>query len=164
MGIERLNWGWVGPARPPWAPASGRLWALWPSPVDHDACFEAAGFHDMADTDATWEDDFCGVLGRLLTAFDAFGASWLTEGAYPRRGRRVFMSPRDVLLAAATDDAFPPCIVSFGEPARASVRTSDGHPLFWLWLDGGASIEAFLPRVAAGLPTREAVLGWEQLW
>ena len=164
MSIQRLNWGSVGPARPPWADASGRLWAVWPSPVDHDACFDAAGFSEMADTDAAWHDGFSELLERLLTTFEAFGEPRLTEGEYPRQGRRVFRSLRDALLAAATDDNFPPCVVSFGEPARASVRTSDGHPIVWLWTDATPSIDVLLPPVAAGLPTREVALRWEVLW
>ena len=163
MNVEKINWGQVGPARPAWADASGQLWAIWPSPVDHDACFAAAGFNEMADTDAAWDDDFSELLERLLTALKTFGEPRLVEGEYPCQGRRVSTSLREALFAAATNDHFPPCIVSFGEPAQASVRTSDGHPILWLWTSEALGIDRLL-TAAAGLPVREAALQWDALW
>lgn len=164
MKIHSLNWGEVADARPSWAGVFGRLWAIWPSPVDHDVCFDAAGFHDMDDSDSAWDDDFSVFLERMLAALAVLGTSSLMAGEYPRHGRHACATLRDALTAAATVDNFPPCVVSFGHPAVAWIRTSDGHPIVWLWTIEWAEIETVMPTIASELPIHEVKLQWEKLW
>lgn len=162
MKIARVNWAEITDARPSWAPASGRLCAIWPSPVDHDACFAAAGFSDFGDTDEAWDAEFAEVVEKTLAALGETGKPALTEGEYPLDRGRPRVSFRDALIAASRDDNFNPCVVSFGEPVVASVRTSDGHPILWIWIAAGA-IDALLPRIAASRELRQMALEWEKL-
>jgi hypothetical protein len=164
MDLHRLNWGEVTEGRPPWATTSGRFFAIWPSPVDHDVCFEAAGVADLGDTDAEWDDAFCAMLERLLAKLEEVGQPRLTEGVYPPTGIRTSRPVRDALLAASFDDNFRPCSVEFGAPARASVRTSDGHAILWLWIDSDLRFESVLSEAAGTIPTCAATLNWSKLW
>ena len=102
MRISRLNWGEVSEGRPSWSGASGRLWAIWPSPVDHDLCFESAGFTEFSDTDASWDSEFADLVGRLMGILENLGSATLSEGEYPVDGGRTRSSVRDALIAAAS--------------------------------------------------------------
>jgi hypothetical protein len=164
MGLRRLNWGEVTQGRPPWSATSGRLFAIWPSPVDHDVCFEEAGAEDMEDTDAEWDDAFSAMLDRLLSKLAEIGPPRLIEGEYPGTGSHLSRSLRDALLAAALDDNFAPRSVIFDAPARASVRTSDGHALLWVWIGFDLRIESLVSEIAGPVPTRCATLNWSKLW
>ncbi len=66
--------------------------------------------------------------------------------------RPASVDPRSVtaLVAAARDDNVPPCVVEIGAPVQAVVRTSDGHPLLWVWISPGASLRAELLSAIAG--------------
>ena len=162
MKIVRVNWSEITDARPSWSSASGRLCAIWPSPVDHDACFEAAGFSDFSDTDAAWDAEFAAFVETTLAVLGEMGTPVLTEGEYPLDRGRSRGSLRDALVAAARDDNFRPCVVGFGEPVVASVRTSDGHPILWIWITTGG-IDALLPRIAASRELRPMTLEWGKL-
>lgn len=157
-----MNWGEVAPPGPAWAPGHGRLWAVWPSPVDHDACFAAAGFTDFADTDAAWDAEFDGMLARGLAALSDLGDAALVAGEYPTERGQPRVSLRDALLAAARDDNFPPCVVAFGEPALASMRTSHGHPIVWVWKATG-SVGGLVGRMADGRDVGRCDLDWDRL-
>jgi hypothetical protein len=137
--LRHLNWDEVVRVHPLWRPEGWRLWALWPSPVDHDLCFGQAGFSDFDDNDDAWHTAFAELINDLLAALHAYGRPLLNAGSeYPiERGRRR-ETLQEALLAAASDDNFRPCTVSFGSPPRALVRTSDGHPILWIALETGA--------------------------
>jgi hypothetical protein len=162
MGISRLNWGELNEARPPWSPTAGHLYAIWPSPVDHDVCFEAAGFTEFGDSDDAWHRDFADLVARALNSLAHLGDPVLREGhTVDREGRRV--SFRDALIVAATDDNFPPCVVGFGDPPKASVRTSDGHAILWTWVSENVELDAFLDRLAEGREVVNRTMKWEKL-
>jgi len=162
MKILRLNWGELEEERPDWSPGSGHLYAIWPSPVDHDVCFEAAGFEDFADSDGAWDDDFADLVQRLIHALGGARVAVLAAGEYPVDGWRRRRSLRDALIGAARDDGFGPCVVHFGEPATAAVRTSDGHPILWTWM-AEPSIDRILGAVAQGRPVKRMDMNWEKL-
>ena len=46
---------------------------IWPAPLEHDACFQRAGFTDFADTDAEWEKDFRDLVERLVSKLCEYG-------------------------------------------------------------------------------------------
>jgi hypothetical protein len=71
MRISRVNWGEVNNGRPEWSSPSGQLYAIWPSPVDHDLCFDAAGFADFGDSDDLWHRDFNDLVARGRTRWTA---------------------------------------------------------------------------------------------
>jgi hypothetical protein len=160
--ISRVNWGEVGEARPSWSPVSGRLCAIWPSPVDHDQCFAAAGFTDFADSDGTWWLHFGDLVARIVGVLEPAGHAVVRTGETPSgvEGRQVVPQ---ALLAAATDDNFPTCLVEFGDPPRASIRTSNGHAIMWLWTADGTAIDAVLSAMALGHEVRQLSLRWDKL-
>jgi hypothetical protein len=153
MRFTQVNWGEVG-ERPAWA-SSGRLFAVWPSPVDHDACLAAAGFGDFADSDEAWDADLVRLVETVIAGLSGWGEPVMTSGDSPDR------SIISGLLAAAGDDNFPPCVVTFG--ARAFVRTSDGHPIVWVSLEGGG-IEALLASLAVTWEVRARALRWDAIF
>jgi hypothetical protein len=163
MRISRVNWGEVNDGRPQWSSPSGRLYAIWPSPVDHDLCFDAAGFADFGDSDDLWHRDFNDLVARVLESLAYLGTAILHEGAYPMDRGRTRVSCRDALIAAATDDSFPPCVVGFGDPVRASVRTSNGHAILWIWTSESASMDAIVTRLAVDHEIKQMTMKWEKL-
>jgi hypothetical protein len=149
MNIEALCWDEVGGAV-----------AVWPSPVDHDVCFQAAGFTEFADTDEEWHEEFEGIVNRVI--------AWCTAAGQPRITRFVGIkgvpnpSVRDALLASARDDQFIVSVVSFGE--TLTVVTADGHPIIWLCgLPGSRSIEGALVEFAGEKLLRRVTLDWPRL-
>lgn len=175
--IRSLHWDEPRLELPiPWTPGSGRVLAIWPAPIDHDACFAAAGFVDFADSNPGWDAEFRDLLRSLLHFLERTGQARLQTGEYPaERGAFAWLAhwvgpPRatpnldDALLAAARDDRFPPCVVQFGDPVRASVRSSSGHPLLWVWsAPGGPDREQLLSSVAGDRPVVNTPLDWNAL-
>lgn len=143
-------------------PSAGRAGVLWPAPVDHDACFAAAGFRDFADTTPAWDADFATLLANVVAYFSEKGAGYLAAGEAPPP-RYASPSPLVAALAApARDDTFPWCEVRFGVPAALRIRTGAGHPLLFLWaevLDWRELLEA----VGAQRPVTRLALEWERL-
>ena len=162
MTIRRVNWGEITKSRPSWSPELWRVWAIWPSPVDHDLCFKAAGFDDFADTDEAWNSEFATFVGGMLGQLETAGRPKLASGEYPVDQGRVRQSLADALVAASRDDNFRPCTVTFGEPARALIRTSDGHPLLWIALAEGDAAK-MVAAAAGNRDVREQNLDWEKL-
>jgi hypothetical protein len=80
MKIARVNWAEITDVRPAWSSGSGRLCAIWPSPVDHDACFAAAGFSDLGDTDEVWDAEFAELVETTVAVLGGIGKPVLTEG------------------------------------------------------------------------------------
>ena len=163
MGILRLNWAELNEGRPAWSSPSGRLYAIWPSPVDHDQCFEAAGFTEFGDSDDSWDRDFSALVAGLIESLAHFGSTVLHEGDYPVERGRQRVSCLDALIAAATDDNFPPCVVAFGDPPSASVRTSNGHAILWTWISKDIDFDTFIGGLAAGREIVNRTMRWETL-
>ncbi len=163
MKILRLNWGEVRGETATWIPDSGRLFALWPSPVDHDLCFKAAGFRDFADSDEAWHGDFAQLVQLTLQAMQYLGAANLVAGEYVTKDKPGETALIDALLAAALDDGFPPCRLTFGGPGVAFLRSGHGLPVLWLWLATGDA-EEILKAVACGRPLSRMDLAWANLF
>lgn len=143
-------------------PAAGQAGVLWPAPVDHDACFAAAGFRDFADTTPAWDADFATLVANVVAYFGTNGAGYLAAGEAPPP-RYASPSPLvAALVAPARDDAFPWCEVAFGVPATARIRTGAGHPLVVLWA-GVLDWRDLLPAVAEQWPVTHRSLQWERL-
>ena len=152
--ISRLHWCEM-PSDDRW-----EQFALWPEPVDHDECFATAGFTAFADSDATWDAEFETLLSSLIESLGSHGSPHLVRGETPEGATPSVVTS---LLCAATDDQFQPCIVSFGSPAQAQLKASDGHPVLWLRLMPGLAFQPLLQAVAAGRPTKRTVLDWSAL-
>jgi hypothetical protein len=162
MTIRHLNWDEVAHAQPLWRPRGWRLLALWPSPIDHDTCFAGAGFSDFEDSDDAWHARFSELVADVVRERAHHGEPRLVEGEQPRKKGRQTEPLRDALLAAASDDNFPACVVEFGSPRRALVRTSDGHPM--LWIASSSDLHEELQAVAAKHGgARRLQLDWNKL-
>ena len=162
MRFQRMNWAELVTGSAAWCPSAWRVWALWPSPVDHDSCFQSAGFEDFDDTDEAWDSEFGAWVAEVVAALETRGTARLAHGEYPlARGRRC-ESLGEALVAAARDDNFSDCVVTFGAPERASLRTSDGHAILWL-ADAAGDIAKVLEIAARYGELRQKQLDWEKL-
>lgn len=142
--------------------------ALWPEPVDHDLCFEKAGFTQFADSDESWDADFESLAERLLHALRNNGTMRLVSGERAVSRTGLFRRPEvgsllQTLIFAAQDDQFPICILEFGQPASARISVGHGHPIFWVELLDTTVFPAVLNDAANKLPVAESMLQWEML-
>jgi len=155
------------PSRPGW-----RLAALWPSPVNADACFEAAGFTDFDDADAPWDTLAEAWLQRLIQALSALGTPALRSA--PLQARRAWWQrwhrpteplplPQQLLMPMHWD-SLPACELHFGD-SGVVLRTGQGHWLCWLhWPeDRAAELPALLLQLADGHPLHRTPLAWQHL-
>ncbi|MBN9304867.1 MAG: hypothetical protein BGO82_10845 [Devosia sp. 67-54] len=149
----------------------GRLLAIWPAPVNHDACFAAAGFTLFGDTDAAWDEAADGLLQRVIDALAQFGAATLLSKPLTARTswyRRLFAAPRALPLVEQARlpmhwDSLPPFHARFGDDG-AALRTGDGHVLLWVQLPPSApDAAAFVRSVSALWPLAETTLRWQAL-
>jgi hypothetical protein len=164
MKIRRINWDAVASAKAPESASGGGLWALWPSPIDHDECFAAAGFTEFEDSDNEWDREFEQFVIRVYFELAKLGEPRLAGGEFPTWRSRFKKSYCEALLAATRDDAFPPCRVVFGEPIAGSLRTDSGHQVVWLWLaDDTLGIDSVLSAAADGREIRQQQLDWSKL-
>lgn len=58
---------------------NSQLLAVWPAPVNHDVCFERAGFTLFADNDPTWNQAADTLLARVIEYLSQFGESVLVS-------------------------------------------------------------------------------------
>ena len=149
-GVERVHWDVVESSE------ETLLAAIWPGPVDHDACFAEAGFTSFRDSDEAWDEEFEAITAALVEALSAYGPPEL-------QGERDGQEPVAALLEAAACDNAPRAVVRFGEYLELS--TGDGHSLFWLEIGQGAllSFEELVRRVAGGRRVDRTPLTWSAL-
>lgn len=183
--IRQVHWGTVLPnTAVPRLDRCATVVAIWPAPVDADACFAAAGFHDFDDSDETWDRGWCRVVTEVLRELERTGTpnsrmeaevydtgaaslprrvlGWFLPGTLPLR--RVPLQLVEQVLAVTGDDRFGEVLVEFGEPARSSLLAGSGHPILWVgWISTDAKPDAFVECVAGGLPTVRTTLDWQKL-
>lgn len=158
--------------------------AIWPAPVDADECFAAAGFHDFADSDDTWDRDWRRIVTRVLQELEKVGTAkinigaevyqtsrasfpscvfgWLFPGTKP--SNKVPLSLIEQIFVVTSDDRFGEVLVEFGEPVLSTLLVGNGHPILWIgWNSSDAQPEVFVERVAAGIPTARTTLDWQKL-
>jgi hypothetical protein len=175
-----LHWSPVGaPAGCAGPPVGCQLLALWPAPVNPDACFEEAGFTDFGDNDDAWDAASSALIDRLLAALAAHDAPRLLSPPL-RQGRnwhrRLLAALRlgagaDAALPLKTQiempmqwDSLPRCQIAFGDRGVA-LHAGDGHVLFWVVLPGSdvRDAAAFVCLAAGALPVVQTALHWECL-
>jgi hypothetical protein len=159
-----------------WSPVSRAegtaLFALWPSPVNDDACFRAAGFMDFGDADENWDADAGRLLTGLLAVLNSYGPPRLLSRPVekhvpwyrrPFAKSEVFDLRQQIELPIQWDE-LPDCTVSFGG-SGVSLRTGRGHHIFWITLpeSEAGSFPALVDRVAASHPIARTDLKWECL-
>lgn len=167
MPTFTLHW-----SRVPSQETDAALFVLWPSPVNPDACFKAAGFTEFGDADADWDANADRVLDRLLDHLRRQGeprlvsAPILKQQAWYRRG---WCSPTALGLREQIElplhwDGAPDCIVAFGT-SQTRLRTGNGHHLFWVTLPAALADDfpGLVIDIAAGHPVIRTDLDWAHL-
>jgi hypothetical protein len=152
-------------------PPGCRLLAVWPAPVNHDACFQAAGFTLFGDNDETWDQAAENLLHRVLAHLSRLGAPTLASPALrddppwylrPFRTGQELPLPQQALLPML-DDALPGFHAHFGREG-AALRTGSGHFLLWISLpDNGSDPAGFVRTIAAPWKVVETALRWAPL-
>ena len=164
--IARIHWARVPPEHAPFEPGQP-CWAIWPEPVDHDVCFEAAGFHGFADTDAQWDAEWTSMIDTLFTCLSQAGEPVLLSGTPPtiKQGwwKRRRGTIRETLEWATDTDSVPLCCVGFGEPPGAKIVAANGHPLFWIYLNQGIPFEQVMADISGPREIVNTELRWHHL-
>ena len=153
------------------APPDCQLLAVWPAPVNHDACFEAAGFTLFGDNDEEWDRAAEDVLARVIVHLSLSGTSRLVSA--PLRDDqpwylRPFRTGRELplfqqALSPMLEDSLPWFHAQFGRDG-AALRTGGGHFLLWITLPiGGKSPPEFVQAVTQRWEVVETCLRWNIL-
>jgi hypothetical protein len=168
----QIHWSLVPPdesaalVAPDW-----RLLAIWPAPVNHDVCFEQAGFTLVGDNDAQWDQAAEGLLRRVVEKLGQYGDPKLESR--PLRNNppwylRPFVAGRELPLPEQALwpmqwDSLPDFRVRFGNQGVA-LRTGSGHFLLWVTLpDAGPEAGGFVREAAGPWPVLETRLHWATL-
>lgn len=173
MSDFEVHWNRVhGPARARLAGPERSLCAIWPVPVNLDACFEAAGCTTFDDHDDEWDRRAEELLDRLLLELSSFGEPrLLTEPLrtdvpwYARPFRQgETLELREQLLQPIHWDSLPRCRVAFGA-AGHEVVAGDGHHIYWLAMPGAEDpqVPPLVARIAGPWPLRQTQLKFEHL-
>ncbi|CAN5455974.1 hypothetical protein BH10PSE11_BH10PSE11_19990 [soil metagenome] len=153
------------------APPDCRLLAIWPAPVNHDACFEEAGFTLFGDNDENWDEAAEDLLQRVIENLSRFGA--VKQVSKPLRDNppwylRLFRTGRELPLQQQASlpmqwDSLPSFHAQFGG-SGAALWTGNGHFLLWVSLpNDGPDASEFVKRIAGPWPVVETGLRWAAL-
>jgi hypothetical protein len=148
------------------------LFALWPSPMKINVCFQEAGFTDFGWADEYWNADAENMLIRLLEALGNYGQPRLISAPLEQSrpwycrlfSRAKFLDDfrQQIELPMHWDDV-QDCVVAFGK-SGALLRTSDGIHVFWITLPQAqaSSFSDLVGDVAAWHPAIHTTLNWER--
>jgi hypothetical protein len=163
-----------------WSPVSGlaaqriaadgvAVFALWPSPMNDDACFRAAGFTDFGDADDQWDANAEALLSEMLSELSEFGSPRLLSEPLekecpwylrPFTKREPFDLTQQIQLPMQWDN-LPDCLVSFGE-SGVSLRSGRGHIIYWIALP--QSEASCFPGLVKRIATSHPLVCTELLW
>lgn len=148
-----------------------RLLAIWPAPVNHDACFAAAGFTLFGDNDENWDRAAERLLWRIIETLSRVGTVKLMSEPLKRNPPwhlRLLQAGRELpllqqALLPMEWDSLPPFHARFGDGGVA-LRTGGGHFLLWISLpDIETEISEFIKRIAGPETVVETRLRWGAL-
>lgn len=151
--------------------AGCRLLAIWPAPVDYDACFKEAGFTLFGDNDEEWDKAAVRLLCRVMENLSHFGVADLASEPLRsnppwylrllRTGRQLPL--QEQALLPMQWDSLPQFHARFGNRG-AALRTGSGHFLLWIELPEveTAPVE-FVKTVAEPWTIVETKLRWNTL-
>ncbi|MBI5779331.1 MAG: hypothetical protein HZA49_07735 [Planctomycetes bacterium] len=166
FAIHTLHWAEIEPRY--YAEYTGKdnsLYAIWPAPVDADACFNKAGFNDFSDLDTS--NEFEGILSNLVQSFTKLGTPRVINKYYPSLYHRFFkrIDIMGQLLGPVYDDRIPACIVEFGNPKVAAIKTEAGHPILLVTVkkDRNELFQSILIKIANGRNLKNTILKWEHI-
>ena len=168
-----INWGTV--AENGEFPAGWQTFALWPAPVNEDACFAAAGFTHFQYEDENWSEAHWDAQAeilqrRLLAALSTLGSpALLSEPLREKSSILRFWQPGKPLPLIAQlrwpilHDSLPEVVLRFGNAVE--LRAGSGHELYWIALspDSPLSFETLLTKIAHVWPVKQVQLDWSKL-
>ena len=168
-----LHWSRV-PNPPGDALPGVQVHALWPSPVNPDACFKDAGFIDFGDADPAWDEQADALVRRVLDALIGhFGPAQLHHAPIIQPlpwYRALIRRPKPLplweqLSCPMHDDRHTAADIRFGA-SGARIRGSNGHLLMWIDWPSPAplSFDAFVHSLAADAPVVQTELDWSLMW
>jgi hypothetical protein len=181
--INAICWGDVPPnLAPGWVHPTGKLIAVWPSPLNADTCFEKARFTEFIDFDeTTWDDEWKRIVERLIDSLGRFGTAQLQNtmdfyvprgnnwldwlGPWFNRTEAIDLPIAERVLLSTQDDRFAESVVRFGESPAVTLRTSFGHPLIWIAAAPQIVLsgEVLAREISAGRPLFRHELIWKHL-
>jgi hypothetical protein len=156
-------------------PVGWQVIALWPAPVNDDACFHAAGFHEMQSEAEGYSESYWDAQADRLHSLIVQTLSKLDESSllsFPltvqRPWFRFWQEPIWLPLEAQLEgpilnDNLPDCMVRFG--TSAGIRTGSGHRLYWLGFapQGRFQLPDLLSLISAEWKVRHIRLDWSAL-
>ncbi|MBE3123248.1 MAG: hypothetical protein IMZ65_00410 [Planctomycetes bacterium] len=164
-----------------WAPGRDVL-AVWPSPVNADACFSAAGFEEFTDPDDQYDREWQEMIAHSLDYLGRFGCPkvrraaevyenlpllqrWLNRLRFLPGTRRVDLPIVEQMDLVTTDDRFGNVAVEFGQESRVLLKAGHGHPILFVQfaVPCGTAIEDFVRQVAEERPVSRRMLDWSKL-
>jgi hypothetical protein len=166
-----INWGVVSGS----AQSFFEWYALWPAPVNDDACFAQAGYGNFQSdddryTESYWDAQAEILQQRLIAEFSRFGQPALLNE--PLRGKRSMLrfwkqcKPLPLieqLYWPIMYDSLPEASIRFGDVAE--LRAGSGHEMYWIGLraDSQMSFDTLLAEIARGWPVERVQLDWSML-
>jgi len=164
IGFDRVHWSPI-----PGTLAAGRGWpegtviALWPSPVNADACFEEAGFSEFAERGAAWHADFEELVGLVIEHLESLGAPRVARRPYPEDPEPVGDLAHLIIESATASYAEDfVAMLEFGLPKAAALQTGSGHDVLWIW-SRDPHLQSLLEAVARSWPLERRELDWQVL-
>lgn len=153
--------------------------AVWPSPINADACFENAGFTEFEDTDDQWDSDWRTIVELAIQYLSRFGTPAVRTPIVPVVQNRlldrvlkgspkftnVTLSLTEQLVLTMMDDQFPHAVIDFGNVPDATLVTGDGHPILWIIANADARFfpEDMVKRIADTCKYHRRELNWPHL-
>ena len=153
--------------------------AIWPSSVDSDACFAAAGFTEFEDTDSDWDANWATLIERIVSGLSRYGepviqnsvsasvrTSWwdrIWSGRFTDSKQDLTLVQQMVLTT--TENSFETAVVGFGLEANLTLICGDGHPILWLQVKDGTdwSFSALIDAISVDCRQQRLSLDWQQL-
>jgi hypothetical protein len=165
IGFDRVYWssiprtlavdrGW---------PEAGSVFALWPSPVNADACFEEAGFSEFAERGAAWHADFEQLVNLVIEHLEALGPPRVARKPYPQEPEPVADIAHLIIESATATYAEDFVgLLEFGVPKAAALQTGSGHDVLWIWYRD-SRLQSLLDALARSWPIERRDLDWQVL-
>jgi len=164
IGFDRVHWSSISPTL-----AVGRGWpegtvvAVWPSPVNADACFEEAGFTEFADRGNAWHADFEQLVDLVLEHLETLGPPRVARRPYPEDPEPVGDIAHLIIESATASYAEDfVALLEFGVGKVAALQTGSGHDVLWIWYRD-SKLQSLLDALARSWPVERRELDWDVL-
>jgi hypothetical protein len=161
-------------------PQGEEVLAIWPAPVNADACFAEAGFTDFDDSDEQWEQEWQEMIGRLLAFLKRYGEPravrspevFLAQSALRRLASRILgrkqppleLSILQQITVVTQDDQFGDVLLCFGQEGKAGLWTGTGHEVLVVkGVESQTGRQELLADLAENRPLVHRKLDWSKL-